>query len=167
MCGCKWLDTHSLEVNFGHDGAGLALTLYVAYRHPSSQVRSASHGADPCGTGSTCCNRSRGKACFVSSAFSHQVISRLRLGKDAPPPISVAALAHGETRCAQGYSGAMLVEESRAFQVTTFGTLHLHRFELNQKEVLLDVIVIADEADAQLMETVRGLMAAKLAETAA
>jgi hypothetical protein len=70
----------------------------------------------------------------------YDVISRLRLGKDAHPPISIAALAHGQTRCAQGYSAGMLVEESRAFQVTTFGTLHLHRFELNQKEVLLDVI---------------------------
>jgi hypothetical protein len=98
----------------------------------------------------------------------YDLITRLRL-KDAHPPISVsvAAAAHGQVRHAQGYSPAMLVEESRAFQVTTFGTLHLHRSELNQKQVLLDVIVIADEADAQLMETVRGLMAAKLAETAA
>ena len=61
----------------------------------------------------------------------------------------------------------MLIEESRVFQVSTFSTLHLHQSELDPKQVLLDVIVIADEADAQLMETVRGLMGAKPAEAEA
>ncbi len=51
----------------------------------------------------------------------------------------------------------MLVEESRILQVVTFRTLHLHLSELDHKRLLLDVIVIADEADAQLMETVRSL----------
>ena len=54
----------------------------------------------------------------------------------------------------------MLIEESRLLQVATFGTLHLHQNELNQSQVLSDVTVIADEVDAQLMETVRSLMAA-------
>ena len=35
----------------------------------------------------------------------------------------------------------MLIEESRVFQVTTFGALHIHQRELDQKQVLLDVIV--------------------------
>jgi hypothetical protein len=64
---------------------------------------------------------------------------------------------HGKLRLAQGYSAAMLIEESRVFQVATFGTLHLHHNELNQNELLLDVMTIADEVDAQLMETVRSL----------
>ncbi|MGA8687733.1 MAG: response regulator, partial [Candidatus Sulfotelmatobacter sp.] len=68
---------------------------------------------------------------------------------------------------AQGYSASMLIEESRVFQVATFGTLHLHQSELDQKQVLLDIMVIADEVDAQLMETVSSLMRAKLAEAAA
>ena len=89
----------------------------------------------------------------------HDLISRLRLAKDARPPISIAAAAHGQTRRAQGYSAPMLIDESRAFQVATFGTLHLHQSELDQSQVLLDVMVIADEVDAQLMETVRSLMA--------
>jgi hypothetical protein len=46
------------------------------------------------------------------------------------------------------------------FQVATFSTLHLHQNELNQSQVLSDVAVIADEVDAQLVETVRSLMAA-------
>jgi methionine synthase I (cobalamin-dependent) len=57
----------------------------------------------------------------------------------------------------------MLIEESRVFQVTTFGTLHLHQSELDQSQVLLDVIVIADEVDVQLMETMRSLLGAKQA----
>ncbi len=97
----------------------------------------------------------------------HDLISRLRLAKDAHPPVSIAAAAHGQVRRAQGYSASMLIEESRVFQVTTFGTLHLHQCELDQRQVLLDVMVIADEVDAQLMEAVRSLMGAKLAEAAA
>jgi len=61
----------------------------------------------------------------------------------------------------------MLIEESRVFQVTTFSALHLHQSEIDQNRVLLDVMVIADEVDAQLMETVRSLMGAKRAEAAA
>jgi hypothetical protein len=61
----------------------------------------------------------------------------------------------------------MVIEESRVVQVATFGTLHLHQSELDQKQVLLDIMVIADEVDAQLTETVRSLTEAMRAETAA
>ena len=95
------------------------------------------------------------------------LVSRLRLAKDVPPAISAAAAAHGQIRRAQGYSASMLIEESRVFQVATFGTLHLHQSELDQSQVLLDVMVIADEVDAQLMETVRSLMGTEPAAVAA
>jgi hypothetical protein len=95
------------------------------------------------------------------------VIYRLRLGYASPRPASKAAAAHGEIRHAQGYSAAMLVEESRVLQVATFNTLHLHHSELSQDRMLLDIMVIADEADAQLTETVRALTGMKLAEGAA
>jgi hypothetical protein len=97
----------------------------------------------------------------------YDLICRLRLAKDAHPPISAAAAAHGKTRRAQGYSASMLIEESRVFQVVTFGTLHLHQSELDPDQLLWDVMVIADEVDAQLMETVRSLMGEQLAEAAA
>ena len=96
----------------------------------------------------------------------HDLISRLRLARDAPPPFSVAAAGHGQIRRAQGYSASMLIEESRVFQVATFSTLHLHQSELTQNQVLLDVVVIADEVDAQLMEAVRSLSGAKLIQPA-
>jgi hypothetical protein len=83
------------------------------------------------------------------------LISRLRLATNTQLPVSVAAAAHGQIRRAQGYTAAMLIEESRLLQVATFGTLHLHQSELDHSHVLLDVTVIADEVDAQLMETVR------------
>jgi hypothetical protein len=86
------------------------------------------------------------------------LISRLRLPKNAHPPISVAAAAHGQIRRAQGYSAGMLIEESRVFQVTTFSALHIYQSELDQNQLLLDVMVIADEVDAQLKEAVRSLM---------
>jgi hypothetical protein len=95
------------------------------------------------------------------------LVCRLRLVKDTQPPVSAAAAAHGELRRAQGYSAAMVIDESRAFQVATFSTLHLHQGELDHHRMLLDVIVIADEVDAQLMETVRSLMGPKLAQSVA
>jgi len=97
----------------------------------------------------------------------HDLICRLRLARDAKPSVSVAAAAHGRVRLAQGYSASMLIEESRLFQVSTFGTLHLHQDELDQSEVLLDVMTIADEVDAQLKETVISFMGAQLEEAAA
>jgi hypothetical protein len=70
-------------------------------------------------------------------------------------PESPAATEHGQKRRLQGYSPAMLVEESRVFQVVTFQTLHFHRGELDQHQLLLDVVVIADEVDLQLTQAVR------------
>jgi hypothetical protein len=85
----------------------------------------------------------------------NDLIRRLRLAKDAQLPVSTAATAHGQARRLQGYSPAMLVEESRLLQVVTFQTLHRHQGELNQSQMLLDVVTIADEVDLQLMQAVR------------
>jgi hypothetical protein len=106
------------------------------------------------------------RTCHLPKLY-FDLISRLRLAKDEQPPISIAAAAHGQVRRAQGYSASMLIEESRVFQVSTFSTLHVHQSELDQNQVLLDVMVIADEVDAQLMETVRSLMGTQPAEAAA
>jgi hypothetical protein len=94
--------------------------------------------------------------------FYFDLICRLRLAKDAPPSISVAAAAHGRVRHAQGYTASMLIEESRVCEVATFDTLHLHQSELDQNQVLLDVMVIANEVDSQLMEAVHTFMEVKV-----
>ena len=88
------------------------------------------------------------------------LISRLRLAEDVPATASVAATAHGQMRRAQGYTAAMLIDESRVFQVSTFATLNLHQGELNQSRLLLDIMIIADEVDSQLTQTVSSLLAA-------
>jgi hypothetical protein len=91
------------------------------------------------------------------------VLCRLRGNRDTEPPVSIAAGAHGRLRFAQGYSVAMLVEESRILEVTTFETLHRHQGELDRNQVLPDVVIIADEADRQLEEAVGGFMVARAA----
>jgi hypothetical protein len=82
------------------------------------------------------------------------LICRLHLGKDANRSISAATAMHGQKRRQQGHSDAMLVEESRVVEVSIFSTLHLHYSELDAYRTIGDVIVIADEVDAQLAEAV-------------
>jgi len=96
-------------------------------------------------------------------ALFDEVLCRLQGNRNTEPLVSIAAAAHGRLRFAQGYSVAMLVEESRILEVTTFGTLQRHQGELDRNQVLLDVGIIADEADRQLEETVGGFMAAQAA----
>jgi hypothetical protein len=86
------------------------------------------------------------------------LICRLRLAPDAAPSISAAAAAHGKVRHSQGYTASMLIEESRVFQVATFGALNLHKSELDQGQLLSDVMVIADEVEEQLMTAVHNLL---------
>ena len=47
----------------------------------------------------------------------------------------------------------MLIHESRILQVTIFGTLHEHLSVLDFNLLLPDVMIIADEVDAQLTQT--------------
>jgi CheY-like chemotaxis protein len=80
------------------------------------------------------------------------VIYRLRLPPAAKANISLAAREHGDLRRKQGYTAAMVVEESRILQVSLFNTLqgNLHRVDFSK--VLLDVVTIADEVDSQLKQ---------------
>ena len=80
------------------------------------------------------------------------VIIRLRLDIGTKAPISIAASHHGDLRRRQGYSVAMVVEESRLLQVCLFTTLHKHNHRLEYSKLLPDVVTIADEVDAQLKQ---------------
>ena len=73
--------------------------------------------------------------------------------KDSDAIVSLAAIAHGKLRCKQGFSAAMLIHESRILQVTIFGTLHKHLTALDFSGLLPDVMVIADEVDSQVTQT--------------
>jgi hypothetical protein len=66
--------------------------------------------------------------------------------------ISDAAYDHGVSRREQGYTPAMMVEESRMLQVAIFHTLQLNLKKLNPAVLLPDVMAIADEVDSQLAQ---------------
>jgi DNA-binding response OmpR family regulator len=80
------------------------------------------------------------------------LVSRLRRPPTTTAQISIAAHEHGELRRKQGYSAAMMVEESRILQVSIFKTLQKHLSKVDFSKVLLDVITIADEVDSQLKQ---------------
>jgi CheY-like chemotaxis protein len=80
------------------------------------------------------------------------LVARLYLGAGVPARISLAAREHGQMRRRQGYSAAMLVEESRILQVSIFSTLQRNLSGVDFSKVLLDVVTIADEVDSQLKQ---------------
>jgi hypothetical protein len=87
------------------------------------------------------------------------IIDRLRLPSTAKALVSRSAREHGILRRLQGYSVPMLVEESRMLQVSIFGALQNNLESVDFRTVLLDVMAIADEVDAQLKQAVLGFMA--------
>jgi hypothetical protein len=78
--------------------------------------------------------------------------------KDSDALFSAAAVAHGKLRHLQGYTPAMLVDESRIMEVTVFGMLQSNRNSLDFKLLLPDVMAIADEVDGQLTQSMGGYM---------
>ena len=96
----------------------------------------------------------------------HDIVARLRLDAGTKAPISKAAADHGDLRRKQGYTVAMVVEESRLLQVTIFSTLNKNTHNLEFSKLLPDVVTIADEVDAQLKEQMLRFMAADAAEHA-
>src|SRR6202023_836684 len=94
----------------------------------------------------------------------HDVIRSLRLDAGTKAPISKAAAEHGDLRRKQGYTVAMMVEESRLLQVSIFTTLHENVKQLEFSALLPDIVTIADEVDAQLKEQMLHFLAADAAE---
>src|ERR1700730_16314788 len=93
----------------------------------------------------------------------HDVINRLRLDAGTKAPISKVAADHGDLQRKQGYTVAMMVEESRLLQVAIFTVLHDNVTQLEFNALLPDVVTIADEVDAQLKEQMLRFMAADAA----
>jgi ActR/RegA family two-component response regulator len=65
---------------------------------------------------------------------------------------SQAARDHGKMRHQQGYTAAMVVEESRILQMSIFSTLQRNLRGVDFSRLLLDVVTIADEVDSQLKQ---------------
>jgi CheY-like chemotaxis protein len=82
----------------------------------------------------------------------------IRLDSDRPigskDLISPNAAEHGANRYMQGYTAAMLVEESRILQTSIFHTLQKNLANIDYSELLVGVMTIADEIDSQLSQAV-------------
>ena len=91
-----------------------------------------------------------------------ELIERLRHPRrlGALAGASPAAVQYGRDRCRQGYSAAMLVEESRLLQVSIFQTLQSNLHRVNFSLVLESVMTIADEIDCQLAQAMASYVAA-------
>lgn len=70
---------------------------------------------------------------------------------DSPSP---AAVAHGQLRYQQGYSAPLIVQESRILQVCIFETIERNLSSVEFSTVLPDIMIIADEVDSQLKQTI-------------
>jgi ActR/RegA family two-component response regulator len=94
---------------------------------------------------------------FLREALN-EILYRLRY----PQPLglmtlfSIASLQHGARRRRQGFRSPVLVEEARALQVALFQTIqnHLERIDLGQLPGTL--MAIADEVNAQLLQSLSG-----------
>jgi hypothetical protein len=95
-----------------------------------------------------------------------EVIARLHLDAGTKAPTSKAAAAHGNLRRKQGYTVAMMVEESRLLHFHISTTLHKNANHLKFGMLLPDVVTIADEVAAQLKEQMLRFMAADAADKA-
>jgi len=79
--------------------------------------------------------------------------------------LSPAAAQHGVARRKQGYTAAMMVEESRMLQVTIFDTLQKNLASIDFSVVLLGVMVIADEIDSQLSQAMQAYIAESVSDS--
>jgi DNA-binding response OmpR family regulator len=73
--------------------------------------------------------------------------------------VSTSAQQHGLDRRTQGYTAAMLVEESRILQVNIFRTLQKNLANIDFSIVLTEVMTIADEVDSQLSQAMESYIA--------
>jgi DNA-binding response OmpR family regulator len=84
------------------------------------------------------------------------IVTRLRKIRDieAVALPSPAAVAHGALRHRQGYTAPLIVQESRILQVSIFETIQRNLTSVDFSLVLPDVMLIADEVDSQLSQSV-------------
>ena len=75
---------------------------------------------------------------------------------------SNAATDHGVARRRQGYTAAMMVEESRILQVSIFQTLQDNLSTIDFSVLLIGVMTIADEVDSQLSQAMESYIAESL-----
>jgi YesN/AraC family two-component response regulator len=94
------------------------------------------------------------------------LVQRLRSFKElgSKELVSAAAVRHGVDRRKQGYSAAMMVEESRILQVSIFQTLQNNLANIDFSVLLIGVMTIADEVDSQLSQAMASYIAESLGD---
>jgi len=73
---------------------------------------------------------------------------------EAIASLSPAAAAHGQLRYHQDYTAPLIVQESRVLQVSIFETIQRNLASVDFSLVLPDIMLIADEVDAQLTQSI-------------
>ena len=84
------------------------------------------------------------------------ITARLRADRtiEAVENPSPAAVAHGQLRYRQGYTAPLIVQESRMLQVCIFETIKRNLATVDFTAVLPDIMIIADEVDSQLKQSI-------------
>jgi YesN/AraC family two-component response regulator len=76
--------------------------------------------------------------------------------------VSIAAEEHGVIRHHQGYTAAMMVDESRMLQLSIFQTLQNNLASIDFSVLLIGVMTVADEVDSQLSQAMASYIAQSL-----
>jgi CheY-like chemotaxis protein len=105
------------------------------------------------------------RTCHLQQVF-RDLVSRLESSKPigSKELVSKAASDHGINRQEQGYTAAMLVEESRMLQVCIFDTLQKNLATIDFSVLLISVMTIADEIDSQLSQAMDSFIAETVAD---
>ncbi|HEY4381021.1 MAG TPA: response regulator [Acidobacteriaceae bacterium] len=96
----------------------------------------------------------------------NEIVYRLRY----PQPLgvmtlfSMASLQHGARRRRQGFRSPVLVEEARALQVALFHAIQNHAGRMDPSQLPGTLMAIADEVNAQLLQSLAGYENEKPAE---
>ena len=77
---------------------------------------------------------------------------------------SMASLQHGARRRRQGFRSPVLVEEARALQVALFQVIQDNMGRLDLSQLPATLMAIADEVNAQLLQSLSGYENEKPAE---
>jgi ActR/RegA family two-component response regulator len=94
------------------------------------------------------------------------IVTRLRKTREIEVTAlhSPAAVAHGTMRKRQGYTAALIIQESRILQVSIFETIQRNLNGVDFSRVLPDVMLIADEVDSQLSQCIESFLQPPLDE---
>jgi DNA-binding response OmpR family regulator len=97
-----------------------------------------------------------------------ELVARLREQQSVDGRLvnSIGACEHGRRRRMQGYTAPLIVEESRMLQVSIFQNLQNNLARVNFSLVLVEVMMIADEVDAQLCQAMQTFAERAVAQAA-